>query len=65
MNTIRMLAFIAAVLITAVLFRVIADGLTDEQADHVATEAGATDRPQAAVKDPLRHPAVRRASASP
>jgi hypothetical protein len=45
MNTIRMFAFIAAVLITAVLFRVIADGLTDEQAVHVATEAGATDRP--------------------
>jgi hypothetical protein len=31
MNTIRMFAFIAAVLFTAVLFRVIADGLNDEQ----------------------------------
>jgi hypothetical protein len=47
MNTIRLFAFIAAVLITAVLFRVIADGLSDEQAVHVATEASATDRPQA------------------
>ena len=65
MNTIRLFAFIAAVLITAVLFRVIADGLSDEQAVHVATEAGATDRPQAATKDPLSHPIVRKVSASP
>jgi hypothetical protein len=55
MTTIRIFAFIAAVLITAALFRVIADGLTDEQAipttsaaSFVATEAGSTDRPQAA-----------------
>jgi hypothetical protein len=48
MNTIRMFAFIAAVLITAVLFRVIADGLTDEPATHVATEASATEQTQAA-----------------
>jgi hypothetical protein len=47
MNTIRMFAFVAAVLITAVLFRAIADVLTDEQAIHVATEASATDRPRA------------------
>jgi hypothetical protein len=49
MNTIRMFAFIAAVLITAVLFRVIANGLNDEQAIHVATEASASDRPRAAA----------------
>ena len=48
MNTIRMFAFIAAVLITAVLFRVIADGLTDEPATRVATEASAIDHTQAA-----------------
>lgn len=47
MNTIRMFAFVAAVLITAVLFRAIADVLTDEQAIHVATEASATDRSRA------------------
>jgi hypothetical protein len=49
MNTIRMFTFIVAVLITAVLFRVIADGLTDEQAVHVATEASASDRPRPAA----------------
>jgi hypothetical protein len=65
MNTIRMVAFIAAVLITAVLFRVIADGLTDEQAVQVATGGGATDQPQAATKDPLSHTIVRKVSASP
>jgi hypothetical protein len=48
MNTIRMFAFIAAVLITAVLFRVIADGLTDEPATSVATEASTIDHAQAA-----------------
>jgi hypothetical protein len=48
MNTIRMFAFIAAVLITAVLFRVIADGLSDEQTVHLTSEASATDRTQAA-----------------
>jgi len=42
MNTIRMFAFIAAILITAVIFRVIADGLNDEPSIHVATEASAT-----------------------
>jgi uncharacterized membrane protein len=49
MNTIRMFAFLAAVLIIAVLFRKIADVFTDEQAVHVATEAIATDRPRAAA----------------
>jgi len=48
MNTIRMFAFIAAVLITAVLFRVIADGLTDEPTARVAIEAAAADQAQAA-----------------
>ena len=48
MNTVRMFAFIAAVLITAVLFRVIFDGLNAEPAIHVRTEASDTDRPQAA-----------------
>jgi len=48
MNTIRMFAFISAVLITAILFRVIADGLTDEPATRVTTEASATDHAQAA-----------------
>ena len=65
MNTIRMFAFITAVLITAFLFRVIADGLTDEPAGLPATEATAAHRPQAATKDPLSRPIVRRASASP
>jgi hypothetical protein len=48
MNTIRMFAFIAAVLITAILFRVIADGLTDEPATGVTTEARTTVHAQAA-----------------
>jgi hypothetical protein len=48
MNTIRMFAFISAVLITAILFRVIADGLTDEPATRVTTEASAADHAQAA-----------------
>jgi hypothetical protein len=65
MNTIRLFAFIAAVLITAVLFRVIADGLADEQSVYAATDASATDRPQAAIKDRVSHPVVRRVSASP
>jgi hypothetical protein len=43
MNITRMFAFIAAVLITAVLFRVIADGLTDRQVPGIAAEdAGAS-----------------------
>jgi hypothetical protein len=51
MNTIRMLAFIAAVLITAGFFRVIADGLNDEPSIHVATKADISDRPRAADSD--------------
>jgi hypothetical protein len=48
MNTIRMFAFVAAVLITIVLFRVIADAMTEEQAvAGVATEASSADRPRA------------------
>jgi hypothetical protein len=43
-----MLAFVGAVLITAVLFRVIADVFIDEQDLHAATEVTATDRPRAA-----------------
>jgi hypothetical protein len=52
MNIVRMFAFVAAVLITAVLFRVIADGLTDRdglaggQGLSVATEAASTDSQQ-------------------
>ena len=46
MNIPRMFAFIAAVLITAVLFRVIADGLTDRQEPGIATEAASTDHQQ-------------------
>jgi hypothetical protein len=49
MNTLRMFAFVAAVLITIVLFRVIADVMTEEQAvAGVTTEASPTDRPRAA-----------------
>jgi hypothetical protein len=48
MNILRMFAFIAAVLITVILFRVIGDGLTDERAVHVTTEANATDQARAA-----------------
>ena len=47
MNTIRMYAFVAAVLITAFLFRVLADGFTSEEhpahaaiATHAAAVAG-------------------------
>jgi hypothetical protein len=47
MNIVRMFAFVAAVLITAVLFRVIADGLADRQEPGLATEAASTDRLQA------------------
>jgi hypothetical protein len=47
MNTIRMLAFVAAVLITVVLFRVIADVFIDEQGFHTATEATTPDHPRA------------------
>jgi hypothetical protein len=36
MNSVRMIAFVAAVLITASLFRVIADGFTLEQPLHIA-----------------------------
>jgi hypothetical protein len=39
MNTIRMFAFAAAVLITALFFRVIADGFTSEQPIHTAIAA--------------------------
>jgi hypothetical protein len=52
MNIVRMFAFVAAVLITAVLFRVIADGLTDRdgladgQGLSIATEAVSTDHQQ-------------------
>jgi hypothetical protein len=54
MNTIRMLAFVAAVLITAFLFRVIADGATPEQPIQTApavaaTGAAASDGPQSAA----------------
>ena len=41
MRTIRMFAFAAAVLITALLFRVIADGFTSEQPVHTAIAHGA------------------------
>ena len=47
MNTIRMLAFVAAVLITVVLFRVIADVFIDEQTLHTATEVINADHPRA------------------
>jgi len=64
MNTIRMFAFLIAVLITAALFRVIADGLTDGQVVHVATEASATDRPQAVTAGSPNHRVVRSVLAS-
>ena len=41
MNTIRMFAFIAAVLITAFFARVIADGLTAPNSTHVAAGTAA------------------------
>ena len=47
MTTLRMCAFIAAVLITVIFFRMIADGLTAEQAIHITTEAHATDHARA------------------
>ena len=65
MNTIRLFAFIAAVLITAAFFRVIADGLTDEQTVHVAADAGATYRPQPPTKDRVSHPIAGEAPAAP
>ena len=37
MNTIRMFAFAVAILITALIFRVIADGFTYAQPIHAAT----------------------------
>jgi hypothetical protein len=40
MNTIRMFAFVAAVLITALLFRVIAYDLTAPQSIHAVAGAG-------------------------
>jgi hypothetical protein len=42
MNTIRMLAFVAAVLITAFLFRAIAVGFTSEQPSRAAAAAHGT-----------------------
>jgi hypothetical protein len=39
MNTNRMFAFVAAVLITAALFGAIADGFTSEQSTQTATAA--------------------------
>jgi hypothetical protein len=46
MNIARLFAFVAAVLVTAVLFRVIADGLTDRQEPGLATESASTDHVQ-------------------
>jgi hypothetical protein len=52
MNITRMFAFVAAVLITAVLFRVVADGLRDGdgltagQETGIATEAASTNPQQ-------------------
>jgi len=39
MNTVRMVAFAAAALITALLFRVLADGFTFEEPSHTAIAA--------------------------
>ena len=47
MNIARMFAFVAAVLITAGIFRVIADGLTDGKTPGIATQAATPDRRQA------------------
>lgn len=47
MNTIRMLAFVAAVLITVVLFRVIADVFIDEQGLNSATKVTTAEHPRA------------------
>jgi hypothetical protein len=41
MNTIRMFAFVAAVLITALIFRVVADSFTAEEPIHTATGVAA------------------------
>jgi hypothetical protein len=53
MNTIRMLAFAAAVLITTLLFRAIADGFTSEQQPSRAAAAAhgtaASDGPPSAA----------------
>jgi len=52
MNTIRMLAFAAAILITAALFGAIADGFISEQPAHAAIAAhtaAASDGPQSAA----------------
>jgi hypothetical protein len=52
MNTIRMFALTAAVLVTALLFGVIADGFTSEQPIHAATavhEAAAPGGPKSAA----------------
>jgi hypothetical protein len=54
MNTIRMFAFVAAILITALIFGVIADGFNAEESIHPATGvaasgAAASDGPQSAA----------------
>jgi len=52
MNTIRMFAFAAAVLMTAVLFRVFADAFTAEQPNPAATaihRAAAPDGPKSSA----------------
>jgi fucose 4-O-acetylase-like acetyltransferase len=46
MNTIRMFAFVAAVLITALLFRAIAYGLAVPQSIHAVAAAGIAARTQ-------------------
>jgi hypothetical protein len=50
MNIPRMFAFLAAVLITAVIFRVIADGLADRQEPGIAAESISTDSRQATAE---------------
>jgi hypothetical protein len=45
MNAIRLFAFAAAILITALLFRVIADGFTSEQPIRTAIAAHGTAAP--------------------
>jgi hypothetical protein len=47
MNNIRTFALIAALLITAIFFLVIANGLDDDQAIQVTSEASHSDRPPA------------------
>ena len=54
MNIVRMFAIVAAVLITAFLFTMFADGLTSEQPVHAATSVAAngaatSDSPQSAA----------------